>query len=168
MELLAKLGINWTLLIAQIVNFLIVLGVLTYFVYRPFLDLLDKRRAKIAKSMEDAKRIENQMQELEAMRMEELKKLDRESGEYLEKIRAKAAEMQEQMISSAKREAEGLLVNAQKRIEEERRKMFEEVMATVNRIVIRMTEKILEREFSAADQERILKSFQEELPRLLR
>ena len=53
MELLTKLGVDWKLLIAQIVNFTILVSVLTYFVYRPLLDLLDARRERIRKAVED-------------------------------------------------------------------------------------------------------------------
>ena len=86
MELLAKLGINWELLIAQIVNFLIVVGVLGYFVYKPILNLLDSRTERIRKSVEDARKIENQVKEMEALRTEEMKKLDEETEEILESI----------------------------------------------------------------------------------
>jgi len=168
MELLTKLGINWQLLIAQIVNFLIVLGVLGYFLYRPILNLLDARTEKIRKAMEDAKKIENQMVEMNKIREEELKKLDRESGEYFERVRKQAATMHEELLTAAKKEADATLSNALKRIDEERITMMEEALRTVNTVVIRMTEKLLEREFSPADQERIAKSLIAELPKLTR
>lgn len=166
-QLLEKLGINWSLLIAQVVNFGIVLFLLTYFLYRPLLDLLDKRRERIKKSMDDAARIEQQMQEFEQLRAEELKKLDRESGEYLERMRRKADELQEQIAAAAKKEADDILAHARRRAEDERRQLFEEVMKTVNVIVLRMTEKILEREFSPEDQKRLLAAMQKELPSIL-
>ena len=132
-QLLEKLGINWSLLIAQIVNFMIVLGVLSYFIYRPFLDLLDKRRERIQKSMDDAARIEHQMQEFEAMRLEEMKKLDRESGAYLEQMRRKAGELQEEMIATAAKEAESIVANAHKRAEEERRRQLTKLLAEIEK-----------------------------------
>jgi F-type H+-transporting ATPase subunit b len=167
MELLTKLGINWELLIAQIVNFLIVLGVLGFFVYKPILNLLDARREKIRKSMEDAKRIENQMEEFDALRQEELKRLDQESGAYFERIRKQGEAMQEEILANAKKEAEVILQSAMRRIDEERRLMMEEVLKTVNTVVIKMTEKLLEREFKPTDQERIAKHLATELPQSL-
>lgn len=167
MELLTKLGINWQLLIAQIINFLIVVGVLGFFLYKPILNLLDTRTEKIRKAMEDAKRIENEMKDLEARRQEEMKRLDRESGEYFERIRKQAVVLQEEMLATAKKEAEATLQGALKRIDEERRLMMEEVLRTVNSVVIRMTEKLLTREFTPADQERIAKSLVAELPTML-
>lgn len=167
MELLTQLGINWELLLAQIVNFLIVVGVLGFFVYKPILRLLDARAERIRKSVEDAKRIDRQVEELDALRQEEMRKLDKESGAYFERVRKQAEALQEEMLLSAKKEAETILQNALRRIDEERRLMMEEVLRTVNTVVIRMTEKLLEREFTPADQDRIAKSLVQELPKTL-
>lgn len=168
MELLTKLGINWQLLIAQIVNFLIVMGVLGFFLYRPILNLLDARAERIRKAMEDAKRIENQMAEMNAIREEELKKLDRESGAYFERVRRQAQVLQDEMLAAAKKQADEQLAAALKRIDEERQRMMQDVMESVQRIVVLMTEKILEREFSPADQKRITERLVAELPQTLR
>lgn len=168
MELLTKLGINWQLLLAQIVNFLVVMGVLGYFLYRPILNLLDARAERIRKAMEDAKRIENQAQELAKIREEEMKRLDRESGEHFARIRKEATELQTELAANAKREADAMIQGALKRIDEERRLMMEDVLKTVNGMIVRMTEKLLEREFSAADQKRIQEQLTAELPKMVR
>ena len=168
MELLLKLGINWQLLIAQIVNFAIVMGVLGFFLYRPILNVLDARAERIRKAMEDAKRVENQMQELHKLREEEMKRLDKESGEYFDRMRKEAQALHEEMMATAKKEAETTLQNALKRIDEERRVMMEDVMKTVNTVIVRMTEKLLEREFTPADQKRIQENLVAELPQSMR
>ncbi|MDD5040903.1 MAG: ATP synthase F0 subunit B [Candidatus Peribacteraceae bacterium] len=168
MELLTKLGINWQLLIAQIVNFLIVMGVLGYFLYRPILNLLDARAERIRKAVEEAKRIEHQAQEMAKLREEEMKRLDRESGEHFDRIRKEAAVLQEELHATAKKEAEAMIQNALKRIDEERRIMMEDIMKTVNAVIVRMTEKLLEREFTPADQKRIQEQLIAELPKMVR
>jgi F-type H+-transporting ATPase subunit b len=168
MELLTKLGINWQLLIAQIVNFVIVMGVLGYFLYRPILNLLDARTERIRKAMEEAKRIEHQAQEMAKLREEEMKRLDRESGEHFDRIRKEAAALQAEMHATAKKEADAMIQNALKRIDEERRQMMEDVMKTVNVVIVRMTEKLLEREFAPADQKRIQDQLIAELPKMVR
>ncbi|MDO8469335.1 MAG: ATP synthase F0 subunit B [Candidatus Peribacter sp.] len=168
MELLTKLGINWQLLIAQIVNFLIVMGVLGYFLYRPILNLLDSRTERIRKAVEEAKRIEHQAQEMAKLREEEMKRLDRESGEHFDRIRKEAAELNAQLHATAKKEADAMIQNALKRIDEERRIMMEDVMKTVNTVIVRMTEKLLEREFTPADQKRIQEQLVAELPNMVR
>ena len=167
MELLTQLGINWQLLIAQIVNFSIVVGVLGFFVYKPILNLLDSRTERIRKSLEEVKRIEGQAKEMDEIRQRELKKLDAETGAMFEHAKKQVAVMQEEMISTAKKEVDRMLEGAQKRIEEERRTMLADVMKTVHTVVLQMTEKILEREFAPADQQRIADALVRDLPRLV-
>ena len=55
-QLLAAFGIDWHLLLAQAVNFGIVLIALWYFLYKPVLAMLDKRQKVVAKGVEDAAR----------------------------------------------------------------------------------------------------------------
>ena len=79
MDILVKLGINGSLLLAQIVNFAIVAGVLAYFVYRPLLRILDERRERIRKSMDDVVRIQHQVKELDELRQKRLIEADKEA-----------------------------------------------------------------------------------------
>ncbi len=168
MELLLKLGVDWKLLIAQIVNFTILVSVLTYFVYRPLLNLLDARRARIAKAMEDAARIEEQNRELEQFRTEQLKKIDQEVGALLERGKRQGETMRDEILASAKREADAILAKGERQLEEERTRVFQEIQASLASMIVRMTEKILTREFSAADQQRILSDLEKNIPSLLR
>lgn len=168
MELLTQLGVDWKLLIAQIVNFAILVGVLGFFVYRPLLDLLDARRARIAKAMSDARRVEEQTRELENFRTEQLKKIDQEVGALLERGKRQGETMREQILAEAKREADGILAKGRRQLEDERAKVMSEVQASLAAMIVRMTEKILSREFSTADQQRILSDLEKNIPSLLR
>ncbi len=167
MELLAKLGINGGLLLAQIVNFGIVLGVLTLFVYRPLLALLDARTERIRKSIEDVKRIDQQKKELEEFRREQLRKIDEEGGVFLERARKEAEAAKLEIITAAQEEAKHVMTKARQELAEERERMFAEVQHTVSSMIIRMTEKILQREFAPADQKRLLTELAQELPQKL-
>jgi F-type H+-transporting ATPase subunit b len=65
MEALANLGIDWKLLVAQVVNFAVVLLVLKRFAYQPMLKLLDERTAKIEKGLADAENAGKKLSEIE-------------------------------------------------------------------------------------------------------
>lgn len=168
MELLLKLGIDWKLLIAQIVNFTILVSVLTFFVYRPLLDLLDARRERIRKSIEDAKRVEEQTRELENFRTEQLKKIDQEVGALLERGKRQGETVRDEILAATKREADAILAKGQRQLEEERTRAFHDVQASLAAMIVRMTEKILAREFSPKDQERLLASLEKDIPALRR
>src|SRR3989344_816492 len=53
-QLLAAFGVDWQLLVAQAVNFGIVLVALWHFLYKPVLAMLTKRQRVVAKGVEDA------------------------------------------------------------------------------------------------------------------
>ena len=168
MELLSKLGIDWKLLAAQVVNFTILAGVLTYFVYRPLLDLLDARRERIRKALEDAQRIDEQKREMERERERRLRALDEEAGTFLERAQREAAELKRQILASARTEADQVLGKGRAQLERERAQVMAEAQGAVAQMVLRLTRKILEREFSPADQRRLLLVLQKELPSTLR
>ncbi len=62
--LFSQLGINVPALIAQSVNFLIVLIVLTFFVYRPLVRLMDERKRKIEEGLRGAKLADERLAEI--------------------------------------------------------------------------------------------------------
>lgn len=168
MELLAKLGIDVSVLIAQIVNFAILLGVLSYFIYRPLLNLLDARRDRIQKAMDDAARIEQQTSDMEKIRQKELKKIDSECGVYMERIRKQAETLEQEILLRAKGEAEALLDAARKQLNADRNQLFQDVLQRTASLVMRMTEQVLQREFGSADEKRILAKVEQDIPMMLR
>ncbi len=168
MELLAKLGIDWRLLIAQAINFGILLAILTALVYRPLLNLLDSRRERIAKALEDARKIEQQKTALDAWQAEEMRTFDEKTGKLFEQARAQAEETREEIIDAAKREAEQILSRGRQQLLQERQQALEEVQSSFGHMILTVTEKILQREFSAADQKRLLASLEKDIPTLLR
>lgn len=168
MELIAKLGINWQLLLAQIVNFLIVLGVLTYFVYTPLLDLLDRRTHRIQKAMQEAKRLEEEAKKLGAHRIEKLKEIDEECGRVLAAARTKAEALHAEMRKIAQSDSEKLLEKGRQDLRRERDTAMKDIQKSLATVILKITQQILEREFSPADQKKTLQKVSETLPSLLR
>lgn len=67
-ELFENLGINWKLLLAQAVNFLLVLWVLNKFVFKRLLKFLEERRDKIAKGLVFSEKAKLELQRTEQAR----------------------------------------------------------------------------------------------------
>ena len=64
MEALESLGIDWKMLVAQVVNFIILLLILRKFLFGPIVKLLDDRRKTIEKGLSDAKKPKSNSQRL--------------------------------------------------------------------------------------------------------
>lgn len=117
-ELFATLGVDWKLLIAQGLNFGVVLGVLTFFVYRPLMRIMDERRQKIEKGLEDAARAEERLSEIASERKAILRDADKEGRLLIEKSEAKSKEY---------------AALALKRTDEEAKRVLEEAMRSASR-----------------------------------
>ena len=116
MELLNKLGIDWKLLIAQLVNFGIVLLVLYKFLYKPLLSFLGQRREQIAKSLVEAKQIEASLQQLEITKNQVLAEARRQSQTILEQTTAEAQVQRQEILTRVKAEAAKVIDEARVKI----------------------------------------------------
>ncbi len=168
MKLLSALGIDIAVLISQMVNYAILLVALTVLLYRPLLKLIDERRDRIAKSIEDSKKIEQQLKEMEASRKAAMKELDAKSSALLADAKKQADQSRSEMMKAAEQEVAGLLERGKKQLEDEKRSMVAALEKTVAKAGVTLASKILEREFTPADQARILSSFQKDIPTLIR
>jgi len=95
------MGPDWFTVVAQIVNFLILVALLKRFLYGPIVRAMDRRETAIATRMEAAdKRIDEAEQE--RMRYE---KLARELAEAKDELRLKARKEAEQLRETLLKEA---------------------------------------------------------------
>ena len=70
-----KFGIDWKLMIAQLINFAIVFFILRAFVYKPVLKLLDKRRQKIEDGLAFAEKSKAELASIEELKAAEMKQI---------------------------------------------------------------------------------------------
>ena len=142
-ELLHKLGIDWRLIIAQMVNFFILLGLLYKFLYKPLIKMLEDRRVRVEKSIEQAKQIEENMARTTRERQEEIAKARVESGRIVEEAKLAATAHRNKLIVEAQAEAEKIVKQAQTALITEKTAMLTEAKAELADLVVATTEKVL-------------------------
>lgn len=158
-ELLAKLGIDWKLLIAQIINFLILLFVLYKFAYGPILAILEKRQKKIEKGLAEAEEARKKLEESKKRQKEILQKARHEAKEIVEKAHIQAEKMKSEITETAKKQAEKIIQEARKDIEMEKEKTISEIKSEIGELVVAATERVVgEKMDSEKDRELIEKS----------
>lgn len=124
--LLGQLGINWKLLISQAVNFFILLIVLSYFVYKPLLEVIKKRRAKIEMGLQKAAEADVRLKEIDVISKNTLKKADQESIQIIKATEQKAEQLKQLLQKKAEDHQQQLLAQAQaayERQQEETKKL---------------------------------------------
>ena len=163
MDLIDKLGIDLKLLIAQIVNFAILLLILTKLIYKPLLKVLDDRKKMIAKSVDDSRKIEDRLAAIEADRDKVLANAGKEAMVIVEKAKKESEEEHLRIIAAAKKEISTLAERYRAQLKEEKAELMNEVKKEVAEMVILSSEKILKREFSKDDQVRLESAIKEEI-----
>ena len=142
-ELISKLGIDWKLLIAQIVNFLVLLFVLWKFAYGPIIAMLEKRQKKIEKGLKDAEDAHKKLAESEERQKEILKKARTEAKVIVEKSRKQAEKAKSEIALEAKLQSEKIITDAKAQIEQEKQKTIAEIKSEIGSLVVSATEKIV-------------------------
>ncbi len=168
MELLSALGIDWGMLIAQLINYGVLLIALTVLLYRPVLKLLDERTMKIKQSMEDAKKLSEQLKDMEKQQSKAMKELDAKGAAILAEAKKQAEHSKADIVKAAQTEADAILKKSREQLEDERRRMVGDLEKTVASLSVKLTGKILQREFSDADQKRVLASLEKDIPALIK
>ncbi|MFA7685328.1 MAG: F0F1 ATP synthase subunit B [Candidatus Gracilibacteria bacterium] len=163
MELITKLGIDPTLLIAQIINFLVLFFILKKLIYKPLLNLFDKRKKMIEKNVEDTKRIEERLEKLEVERKAILSDASKEAMLVVENAKKESAKEREEALVKAKKEISTLAERYREQLAAEKIAMIRELRAEMAELIIAGSQKILQKEFSGDAQKKLMDAVNEEL-----
>lgn len=98
--------INWFTVIAQIINFLILMVLLKIFLYDRIVKAMDDREKKIADRLDDADRKKQQAQEHEKALEEEKRRLEDRRKDMLEAAEHEAEERRKKLVEDARREVD--------------------------------------------------------------
>ena len=113
------LGIDWTLLVLQLVAFLLLVWILAKFVYPVFFRILDERQQKIDSSLKAAKQAESHAAEAEASIDAKLSEARKEARAIVGTAKDEAAAIAEKADKDAKARQEHMLAAAHTEIERE-------------------------------------------------
>jgi len=145
MEGLAGLGINLPTLVAQIINFIILFGLLYLVAYKPIMRMLDERSRRVKESMEQTEYIKQQAERAE----EEARKRIEQASKEGEKVIAQAAkageELRQKAQQQAKGDAEALIGRARSEIQRERNDAVDELRREFADLTIMAAEKVIDR-----------------------
>ena len=114
--------IIWT-----IVTFLVVLVVLRATVWRPLLSALDERERRISDALEEAERSRKEAQLRIAEHQQKLQGADAEAREIIRLAREAAEKVEQEIVSSARQEAQRTTEQARRAIESEKQAAIAEL-----------------------------------------
>lgn len=142
-ELITTFHIELNLLIAQAVNFAIVLFVLYRFAYKPILKALNSRTKKIEKGLQDSEEAAKKLEEITEKEKEVLNKARKESQAIIKTAQDNAAREAAEIASAAQNQAQKMLSDAKIQLEQEKGKIISEAKSEIADLVVSAAEKII-------------------------
>lgn len=142
-ELFSAFGVNWSLLIAQAVNFAIVLVALWYFLYKPVLKVLEDRRQVVAKGVEDAAKSEELLARADGEAESRVLAADTEAEKIVSSAREVAMTEKTRLLKEAEERAAQVAKDADARAFETLAKAKSESERDIARLAVLAAEKVL-------------------------
>lgn len=120
------IDLNATLL-AQIINFFILLFLLTKLAWKPLLAAIEERQARIANNIESAERDRAAAEQMKADYQSQMQQAKSDAQAIVDKAMKLAEDAKTEIIASAREEHARLLAAAQEQIARERQQALEDI-----------------------------------------
>jgi len=140
---IADLGINLPVLIAQLVNFTILLVVLRLVAWGPLTKMLDERRERIRESLSAADQAKAQVAESERQVQEQVEAGRRDAQNLIAQSQEIASRIQADAHTQAQADAEAMLARARNEIQLERDTAIADLRKEFADLTISAAEKVI-------------------------
>ena len=153
------LSIDLATLIPTWLNLLILFLVLKHFLFKPVNKVLESRKQEVENTYKEADEAKENAKALEAEYSSKLEGAKAESAEIVREATKKAQSRSDEIIADAKNEAKALVDNAHDQIEREKKIAVNQIKDEITDIALGAAAKVVEKEVSSSDNERLIESF---------
>ena len=154
--MIEALGISLTEFVFYMINFLILVGVLTKFLYKPFLNVLEERKKKIQDAFDSADMMNKRADEKMANYTARIANVEEEGREIIKEAKQRAEAQAADIINDANEKASQIIAAAHRQIELDKQKAVDEMKQQVAALAMMAAEKIVERDIAQIGQEQIV------------
>lgn len=141
--LFGAFGIDWKLLLAQGINFGVLIVALYFLLYKPVLKVLEERRLLVAKGVEDAERATEKLAGADKEAANVVAKADAEASTLVAHARESATAEKTRLLKEAEVRAASIAADAQARAKEVSAKSLRESEKEIARLATLAAAKVL-------------------------
>ncbi|MEO0225385.1 MAG: F0F1 ATP synthase subunit B [candidate division WOR-3 bacterium] len=167
MEVLGKLGIQPILLLAQIINFLILLWLLNRFLYKPILKLFKERSTKIEESLKTAEDLKRQAAESETKQKLLIEEAKREAHRIIEQASRLGEEEKKKIIQLANEESKKIVERTMQEIDVEKKNIMNEIKKEVGAMVVTLSTAMIRKTIDEKTKKNLLENAVKEVEKEL-
>ena len=150
-----KLGIEPIALVTQAFNFVVMVAVLTYLLYKPILKMLKTRRDKIAEGLVYAEKMKHEVEKTEVARQKIIQEAREEARTVIEEARKAGKLVETDIIEKAHEDAQSIVVKGKSDIEMARADMEKKLKEQMIELASAIARKVLESTLSVKNHREI-------------
>jgi F-type H+-transporting ATPase subunit b len=156
-SLISTFHIDLGLFIAQLVNFGIVFSVLYFFAFKPLVKTMAERTEKIDKSLKDADEIENRLALTEKEREDIIIAAKKQANLIVEEANKRGEEKRDEALAKAKEEI-GQVINAEReKLVRDKAETLKEIKKEIAELVVMTVEKVLNEKMTSDKDRELIK-----------
>ena len=135
--------IDFGILIAQIVTFLIGMGLLWKISWGPLTQMMKERSSVIQKELDAAQQKRTEAEKLQASYQQQLSAIEQKGQEVMNRALGEAQAMKDQILKGAQEESKRLMEKTEESLAVERVCLLTELRQELSRLVVSAMEKLL-------------------------
>ena len=151
-----ELGLNVPVLVAQLVNFFILLVLLRIFLYKPILEMLDRRSQRVREGLEAADESKERAVQAQQEVSQQIEQARGQGQALVAQAQEAANRIQEESRNQARRDAETLLERARSEIQLERDRAIAELRGEFADLTMSAAEKVIGQSLDRRAHQRLI------------
>ncbi|MCW1929774.1 MAG: F0F1 ATP synthase subunit B [Candidatus Kerfeldbacteria bacterium] len=160
-KLIAALGINPTILAAQLFNFVVLVFLLYKVGYKPILKFVNERTAKIEEGLKNAEDATKAVQDAQAEQARVIEEARAEGRTIVASAREAAEKQATEVLEKNAAQVENMKKKAEADLQALRTQMLNEVRAEASGLVFSIAEKVLKEKVTSSEDKKIVEKYLE-------
>lgn len=157
-----KLGIEPSLLLAQIVNFTIIMVVLTKLLYKPILGMLEKRKNLIEESLTRSESLRLEEEKIQIRKEKLLSEARKEARAILEEAKKQARQAEQEIVLAAHREGSEINEKAKREVAAIHEALAHDIRRESVELAGLMAKQLVGSVLTSADQHKLIEKYLQE------
>lgn len=147
-----QLGINPVVIGIQILNFVVLLYILKRLLYRPILDVLEKRQQSIAETEKIRTELVSERELLQKEKADALKETRKQAEQMLLEARQRGDQLVLQLQQDAQKQTEDLIAQGKRDLKLREEESWQRMRKEIKQVAIEVAEQVLENELTPEQQ----------------
>lgn len=147
--------INATL-IAQILNFIVLLWVLAKFAYKPLIKAMNDRRNRIINDLDSAEQTRLDAEALKVQYVEQMANARQEATEIVDKANKVAQNLHDEFMEQARAEKDAMMATAKERIEQDKKQALVDIRTQVIALSTQIASKVVNQKLNSTEDQKLV------------